>query len=181
VTVCSSCSANYYLLGFSCTASCPARYFANTSERTCKLCFYDCLTCSSGDTCLSCSPADNRYLSSTGRCVPKDGYYDNSPSPIALVCPTGCRFCSSPTLCSSCLSGYYLVPGGTCSATCPARYLLNSQARVCSVCPFDCYTCDANRLCLSCNATSDFRVLDSVTRKCIPAPGYFESTATVAS
>ena len=37
-------------------------------------CPFDCLTCSSNATCLSCNTSDFRVLSNS-RCVPEPGYY----------------------------------------------------------------------------------------------------------
>jgi proprotein convertase subtilisin/kexin type 5 len=131
-TVCTSCAAGYYLFNSNCISSCPTRYSSNATERVCKPCPSDCLTCDTNGNCLSCSASENRILSvSAGRCVPMAGYYDNKGALVAVACPSRCLACSSASQCSSCSSGSFLNPGGNCSTTCPARYVQNFQANIC--------------------------------------------------
>jgi proprotein convertase subtilisin/kexin type 5 len=132
-TACSFCAVGWYnILSNTCVTTCPFRYFSNFIERACKFCVYDCLTCDVSGACLSCGSSDNRILStSTGRCVPKAGYYEKDGALVAVACPAGCLTCSSATQCSSCSGGYFLTYAGSCSISCPARQLLNSEARTC--------------------------------------------------
>ncbi len=52
---------------------------------------------------------------------------------------------------------------------------------MCKKCPYDCFTCDSNGNCQSCNATTDFRELNSTTKRCVAVQGYFDAKVTVAS
>ena len=81
------------------------------------------------------------------------------------TCPGPCSLCTSLTNCS----------------VCSARYFLNSSVDFCDPCPYDCFTCNSLGGCLSCNATTDFRILDMNSSRCVPMSGYFESNKTVSS
>jgi len=60
-----------------CYDSCPAGSYSNNTDLTCKVCLYDCYTCTSNATCSTCDASkDFRVLNgSLGRCVPVKGYY----------------------------------------------------------------------------------------------------------
>jgi hypothetical protein len=73
-----------------CYSSCPDRFVINSDNRTCEECPYDCLTCDSRGSCLSCLASDSRSLSNiTHRCIPLDGYFDKEAA-VAVACPEGC-------------------------------------------------------------------------------------------
>ena len=52
--------------------------------------------------------------------------------------------------------------------------------KVCDSCPYDCLTCDASGNCLSCSQNLDFRTLNSITKRCVPIQGYYESSQPVS-
>ena len=67
---------------------------------------------------------------------------------------------------------YYYRVTDLCYDACPAFTALDPTNATCIKCPYDCLTCDANSNCLTC-APSNFRVLNSNTKRCIPMQGYF--------
>jgi hypothetical protein len=134
----------------------------------CTACPFDCLTCNSNGSCLTCSSdIDHRgykLVGTFGRCLPLDGYYENGQT-VAAQCATGCLNCSSADFCLQCRSGYALYNGRCSSAACLfSSYCLNCTSLTycyncveravfdysfnvlnailkCKPCPYDCYTC----------------------------------------
>ena len=108
--VCTSCRTGYRLLADkSCSSvSCGLRTFYNTEKLSCQSCPYDCLTCSSRLTCLSCSGSDYRQLDlSTNRCIPISMYFDNRTT-VCVACPANCLVCRSLALCTVCVTGAFM-------------------------------------------------------------------------
>jgi proprotein convertase subtilisin/kexin type 5 len=108
------------------------------------------------------------------------GYYESNVT-IALTCPQGCLSCTGSTLCLSCVTGYYMQTNQLCKNTCPERFYPNTVTQACSGCPYDCLTCDSTGGCLSCSGTVDFRTLNSITKRCQPSLGYYESGVTISN
>ena len=123
-----------------------------------------CIYCSSAIACATCSGA----------------YFLNSTS-ICQACPPGCALCSSLTICLSCLSGYSMSPDRLCYSNCSARYYNDNSSQSCKPCSYDCYTCNPNGTCLTCNLTTDFRVLDVGTNRCVAKDGYFDSLTQIST
>jgi len=180
--ICLQCSQSYFLYNQSCFQNCPQRSYFDTSTYVCQLCPYDCLTCDSNRNCLTCSDGDNRFYSNVKlRCLPKNGYFDNSSKTVAAKCPQGCASCSSSTLCTYCTDGYFLASDNLCYFdSCPSRYYKDSTTRTCQNCALDCYTCADGVLCKSCNTRSDFRVFSPSSGRCVPESGYYESFVSTA-
>lgn len=103
---------------------------------TCENCTaYDCLKCISNGTCTSCdNSSDHRQLdTSTGRCIPLDGFYESNVA-VALPCDSSCRTCTAGTSsdCTGCFTGDYLS-GGSC-LQCMANCSSCANASYCSNC-----------------------------------------------
>ena len=168
-TLCTYCSAGFFLFNANCLSSCPARYLGDNATRTCIACPYDCYTCDSTGSCLSCNATeDNRELSLvTSRCEPISGFFENVNVTGRLLarrwgryviqCPNNCALCTSSAVCSYCSPNYYMQPDTFCYTACQPRYFANRPSRTCIKCPYDCYSCKVNGQCLSCSATIDFR------------------------
>lgn len=150
---CSACNANYYLTQDKCPMDCPLRYFPNITSRNCDRCPYDCLTCGNNLTYISCSPEDLRvFNSTTGRCQPMAGYFDDGVNALCFKCPSVCEACTSATVCTKCEYHNYLGRNGSCLYKCPQVLLEAGQERpTCPNCRYDCLTCDAYGDCLTCN------------------------------
>ena len=174
-TRCTYCILNSFLGSDNlCYTVCPARFYKDSSTRTCQNCAYDCYTCGNSSLCQTCNKTvDNRVISlNTSRCVPAPGYYESFLT-IAFSCSKGCRTCLSSKSCIFCFDNYYLF-NFSCFSSCPERYYNDSQGNACFKCSYDCYTCQRENICISCNATTDFRQLDNVTLRCLPMPGYYD-------
>jgi len=164
-----------------CYSPCPARSYFISSVNICKPCFYDCQTCQDSNSCLSCnSTVDFRALDATSnRCRCLDGFYDNLTQ-SCLKCYYNCTACVAINMCSGCIPGFTLS-GVLCLSQCNPRFYMANQTSGCLTCPYDCYTCDNNSNCLTCNNTSDFRVLNAITSRCVPMSGYFDQKVAVAA
>ena len=106
----------------------------------------NCATCSSSDSCPSCSPGFYRDTSvSPPKCLSAcpDGFR-GTESYTCEACTANCTSCpSSSTVCAACKSSYYLrtVNGGiSCISSCPDGYGINGSK--CSKCKDDsCAAC----------------------------------------
>jgi len=175
ISICTSCKAGFKLeANLTCTnlLNCSSRSILNSLTQFCQKCPYDCYSCFNNNTCQSCSIDDNRQFDfATGRCIPLSQYFDNQTT-VCVPCPSNCLICKSLTLCTVCLNGTYMGTNQLCYAVCPIRQFANSQTKLCQACPYDCVTCNTQAYCLSCNS-SDNRMLDPITRRCIAAPKFF--------
>lgn len=77
---------------------------------------------------------------------------------------------------------YLMVSTTICYDLCPIRYASNTSDFQCDKCPtVDCYYCGNNGKCIQCSASVDFRVMNNVTMRCDPLPGYYESGVSAAN
>ena len=120
-TQCNDCSAGFLLSGGYCYGNCSVRTYSssNSSNSTCLRCPYDCYTCDSNSSCLSCSSVLDHRTLSNGRCIPEQGYYENNQT-AAGNCPVGCTACSSPSHCSGCWSNFLFI-NNQCQTDCPTN------------------------------------------------------------
>ena len=89
------------------TCSCMNRYYDDGLHADCVACHYSCLTCSNGDSCLTCDMTKNRIISlSSDLCVCDIRYYDDYTNEQCQDCDPTCLTCSGSTalLCLSCNS-----------------------------------------------------------------------------
>lgn len=173
-----------------CSATCPDGYFENYGTFACDPCSYQCLTCSNGSVCDTCSSLGNRYQNGSD-CLPLPGFYDNGV-PDAVPCVSPCLNCQSLSTCDSCVVGYYIsgtvcnlcsdltnnctecsVSTGTPTCTkCDPGFLLNSTTLLCDDIPCDdlnCLLCpNSMGYCTSC--TSGYQ---AVSGKCVTVCGDF--------
>jgi len=130
---------------------------------------------------LTCNlTSDFRVLNvSTQRCQAMQGYFDNLIT-VAVPCNSSCVYCMNLTFCTQCQDGYFFTKDNLCSAQCEVRYFAEVPTKTCKSCLFDCYTCKNSQACLSCNQTTDFRILNANTSRCVPLPGYYDNSTTVS-
>lgn len=177
-TACSQCFPDFYLRADRiCYSTCLPRTFPNKGTLTCEGCPYDCLTCDAANNCLTCDAStDHRGLnSSSGRCVPLDGYFESYVA-ISAQCPSSCFSCSSLSKCLHCNIHFYMRGDSLCYSTCQDRQFKDDLTLTCQPCAssaFDCLTCDLHGACLTCSSSLDFRQLNASTSRCDPLPGYF--------
>ena len=156
----------YLLIATStCYDICPNGYYANDVGLTCEPCLYDCFQCTNASVCSACdNSTDFRVMNtSTSRCLPLPGYYDDGLSHIvALACNANCLTCTtSSTYCLSCPPGKFLS-GTTCvgcvdpncnncttSSNCWACVVPYSPSAY--VCVLNCTLVNGN--CTSCSST----------------------------
>ncbi len=104
------------------TCVCAIRYYLNTSGDNCLPCSYDCMTCNTGNKCLTCDNAllqTNRKLNNNGKCIcPAVGYYDdvNAQNIVCQKCSSKCVTCDGPrdNDCLTCAVGKQLNGQGFC-------------------------------------------------------------------
>lgn len=182
LTSCLACKTGFYMRDDSlCYSSCPERQFPNSDTVKCELCPYDCLTCDKVKKCLSCNLVnDHRIFNiSRSRCFPADGYFDSGAT-VSNRCPSECATCTAANLCLTCSQGYYLRADMFCYSQCLPRFYPDLPTLTCEGCPYDCLTCLANGSCLTCDSSSDHRVIDNATSRCIALSGYYDGNATVS-
>jgi len=79
------------------------------------------------------------------------------------------------------ITPYLMVATQICYDVCPIRYSSNTSDYQCDKCPtYDCYICGNNGLCTQCNSTLDFRIMNNITNRCIPLPGYYDNGVSQA-
>ena len=83
------------------------------------------------------------------------------------------------SICLNCIDGYQLS-NFVCVSLCDVGFVRDIRNSICIVCPYDCQKCDLLNNCLGCDSLS-FRVLNKVTKRCVPMYGYFESNQTIAT
>ncbi len=181
VLVCSECDSGYSILEgnpkYSCTTTCPLKYYMDTSSvSTCRRCEDNCSICSNSTSCSECNLA---YYLKTGDCVTNcgEGYYLSDSS--CLTCEGNCRTCISDTVCSLCNAGYYLsyTECFACRSNCkscsndmycdvcqPGLYLKNQDCVTnCGdgyyLSDSSCLACDSN--CKTCSSDMDCTVCES--------------------
>ncbi len=141
-----------------CYNSCPAGYFANSTNNQCMSCSNQCDGCTlSATNCIKCSLGKFKKIGSNTCDTCADGYYGNTITNYCTLCETGCKTCNSTLICTSCTSvagvNYYLY-NNKCLPVCPlGKYgNTNASAPVCSNCTSVCSSCISSTACLSCAA-----------------------------
>jgi hypothetical protein len=128
---------------------CPGKKYADSSHATCVSCNYDCATCDSTG-CLTCSSLAHRTLNTTTKkCDPNNGFYDDTTNELAPPCFVECLTCNggNDSNCLSCNSNKGLASNGTC-------VLCSLTAGVgCSTCAYnsslsaiECITCSSGNI-----------------------------------
>ena len=120
--ICSQCIPNASSVV---TCTCNQGYYLNSLTRSCDLCDFTCLACSSTKACTSCKP----YAALIEHiCVCQVGYYGAADD--CKSCSWGCQVCSNNESCERCLLGYFNVEG-ICSLHCPANYSEDQTYWIC--------------------------------------------------
>jgi cysteine-rich repeat protein len=161
----------YYMLATDiCYDICPARYYGDSQFlcQPCPLSSYDCYQCNSSGLCTTCSNStDFRVMnSSTNRCNPMPGYYDEGTNnSTAKPCNSNCKTCITTSIyCTSCNPKFYLIPNecipcmtncqvctsGTSCDTCDPNYAFDSGASACVLT----INCSDIAYCTTCNNTN---------------------------
>ena len=65
----------HYSRDNTCLVECPPRTFINLATLTCEDCPYDCYTCDTSYSCLSCNASTDYRVLSGSSCVPLPGYF----------------------------------------------------------------------------------------------------------
>jgi hypothetical protein len=172
---CLSCVAGWYLLGNTCTNSCPIGYYPDPVYNVCKSCISPCNTCSSLTQCIDCAPGYT-FDTTAGKCVrttcTANQYYDLTTNKC-INCVAPCATCINATLCNSCTTGL-IYSAGKCLATCPSATFFRTTDSTCQPCSKMCASCtNATDFCTLC-ASGTFGYIqpqgvENVTRQCVPA------------
>ncbi|EAS02591.2 zinc finger lsd1 subclass family protein (macronuclear) [Tetrahymena thermophila SB210] len=184
---CTSCQGQLYLdtTENKCTATCPLRFFKNTSNNQCSKCDSSCYSCDGTQpfNCLSCE-LPRYYQVSQRQCVTQcnSNQYKNDQSFKCLDCDSSCATCSggSSTDCTSCQGNLFLDKlSKKCVANCPFGYFQNKQNNECNLCNDICESCFGPNTdnCKSCVTPYFFQ---SSTNKCVTecAVGEYKSKPT---
>ena len=132
-TKCLSCVTGFFFFNFTCSPSCPVRYFANPANRTCDNCVSPCFTCTSRSVCLSCSQGFWNGSGCTTRC--SAGNYGENSTRACQPCDASCLTCTNTSIsCTSCVSTLHLH-NRRCISTCPHRFYSSGSV------PLTCISC----------------------------------------
>lgn len=148
-TGCSACLPGYNITNASfCSVVCGDGTYQATNMSACLPCAnYDCSKCLGNGSCTSCNTATNRYLdSTTERCLPLSGHYDDGISTVAPLCEPTCLTCNggSSANCMSCSVGR-VIDAGKCTACAAAAGVGCSECAV-SGSNFTCTKCEGSTL-----------------------------------
>lgn len=109
LTVCTGCINNLAILSGMCGCDANITLYLDPLTQLCTLCstaVFNCQTCNSGATGLTCATCIN-------------GTYPTAGNTSCLPCPAECTACSSPTVCSACEPGFSLSGNlCVCSTNC---------------------------------------------------------------
>lgn len=153
----------------------------------CQPCHYSCLSCSTASTCNTCDPSKFRMLDSvTGRCICRDGFYDDSfNNQVCVACERSCLKCRDGGSCSECDSTKKRVKNNTADynsivnpyCSCFYKHFPQPDVRLsCLSCHYSCAAC-SNSLMTSCLfCTKDARrVMNVAMRRCLCEDGYYDN------
>ena len=158
---CISCtkSTGTYLVNGNCVFVCPTGTYSDLTSQSCLNCSYNCISCSSSQSCSSCSSGYFLYL---GQCVTTCPNGTFAKGVTCNPCSTGCFQCSNSYTCSLCQSQYSLFANSTnsyCVSSCPTGYysqavmtssFTNSNQFICVACSSPCLTCTSASTCTQC-------------------------------
>lgn len=208
-TTCATCSVLNCLTCIIPTVCgvCKTGYYLSPTNTSCPKCLYDCITCNSGTTCLTClfgAPVDggctnltfctkvtagslliNRCLN----CLSTSGYNLISGLCINVVGCSSASYISNQSVCIGCNTALFFnsIPSnGTCN--CNLGYIFDLVFNKCVGCPLHCLNCSivggANIICHLCE--TDYKILAPLNDKCIKCPQncldcYFLNSFSVCS
>lgn len=152
-TECTSCLAEYFLLGSMCIRPCPASYYG--ALRLCFKCVEPCYTCAEAAVCLTCVSGFLYQGSCTAFCPPS--MFGDVATVTCQPCTDPCLTCDrQATTCLTCTPSSYLLEGSCLSASaCTGGSLrvASSPRQLCQPCQPPCRTCEELvTACLSCSA-----------------------------
>ncbi|CAK90284.1 unnamed protein product (macronuclear) [Paramecium tetraurelia] len=157
--------------------SCPCNdNFYDAEVEICQACHYSCLICdgqlsSQCKTCPDQNISFRVYNNNSGSCQCKIGYYDDGYSVTCKKCKIQCFACQNQEYtCTSCPLTRHLN-GNQCD--CDKGYYDTGQEK-CTVCDSSCINCIHNSItCTECDSTQS-KILDSQTHKCVCETGSTE-------
>jgi len=154
LNLCTACYEGLLLLNSKCIYECPAKYWENTTDKTCLPCATpSCAKCSSnGETCVTCAFG---LVLNDNSCVPScpvgkvdvDGTCQQCEVNNCQVCPA-----SNTKICTTCVTPNLLIDNYTCSDKCPQGKFSNGSS--CDNCPSNCAECNNSETCITCNNQS---------------------------
>ncbi|XP_041082630.1 proprotein convertase subtilisin/kexin type 6-like isoform X2 [Polyodon spathula] len=155
---CTSCRRGlfFYDQARTCSATCPAGFFADDNQKQCLKCHHNCKKCFRDyDRCTAC----NEGFSLAGMtCVPEcgDGTYFNLEEMKCSPCHLSCSTCTGPGKeeCIQCARDF-LQQEWKCVPACTEGYYPGEASglpqRVCRKCEEHCVNCEGpGRYCLKC-------------------------------
>ena len=184
-TACLTCKASNSLPSTASggLCSCSSGYWGTSPLNTstsCAACTGDCATCTSAQTCLTCTdPNAVPNAAPALGCLCNPAYYNSSASVSTLTCAPcnpECTSCNTANTCLSCLSANSVPDTSTgIGCICMTGYWGLSpltSLTSCALCYSECATCSQANMCLTC--TSPNAVPDTSTNiGCVCAEGYW--------
>jgi len=171
-TGCISCKTGMTLSGTSCL--CNSGSYLDTSN-VCIQCNPSCLSCNSGNYCISCG---NFTSLSLGICSCLDGYFPSQSAINCQPCHFACKTCQG-SLVSNCISCYpNAVPqGGVCF--CQPGFYPNPDSSHCQSCDPTCKSCLSDGLlgCLTCYSPAN--LADVAPNSCICPPHFYPNPSAL--
>ena len=164
---CDTCKHYRVLSTLECVPTCPAGTYPD--QTTCRPCIDNCVSCTNGTACLSCSPGSLKL--SSGACLVKcpASTYQVFENKSCYECHASCMSCTgpSPLNCTLCLSNQYHLDEGACvlATNCEPGKYFDTRSFQCRACHETCAEC-IGRETTDCNACYPGRVLTN--GECVP-------------
>ncbi|EAR84001.2 transmembrane protein, putative (macronuclear) [Tetrahymena thermophila SB210] len=174
------CSLGNFLQNNSCQSCNSQTCLACTNTNLCfSKCHYSCASCygEGNYQCLSCDSSLKRTLDgSVCKCI--DGFFEIG-QPVCQKCHQTCLQCTDIFInsCSFCDKNLYRqLDQASKKCVCIDRYYEVLNQFQCQPCHYSCQSCNGNldTNCLTCSLSSDYRVYDPISGKCLCQIGYFE-------
>lgn len=133
---CTECVLGTYLFNFTCISNCPATFYVEIANNSCRSCPKLCLSCTNSMLCQSCLNGSS-YFSQNYSCLNNCPSLFYSVSNICYSCQLPCKTCLSLSQCLSCQALFFF--NFSCLSSCPSGTFASTMFMSCVPCnPLKC-------------------------------------------
>lgn len=173
--LCLTCDAATRYPG-NCT--CLPGYYDDGISSACQPCLPQCVTCSNGVNCTTCT-AVIKQLTSSAHCACSNGYLEPACTPCAYSCQTCITQADNCVLCDGSKYRYYYNNGssGKGECLCYTGYYDDGTSMLCQSCHYSCLTCTSRSSCTSCPSS---RVFDTSNIYCVCSSQMYQNSTSLS-